>query len=267
MDDRLQQIGNLFFALPQVKAVTLAGSRTLPHADPASDYDIYVYVAEDIPVEEREKIIMPRAEKAEINNQFWETGDEWLELSDGLKFDVMYRWCDWVEAQITRVMTAHQASVGYSTALLHNIIHSQILFDRDGWFAKLQSRANQSYPDGLQRAIIAKNHPILRGKLSSYIKQIEIAIKRDDAISVNHRVSALLASYFDILFAINKVPHPGEKRQLIYSQTLCPKRPQNMEAHIAHILQQTRAPSEALIDIIHTLLNALDTLLIDENLI
>ena len=46
----------------------------------------------------------------------------------------------------------------------------------------------------LRRAIVAKNWPILRRNQSSYRRQIELAIERDDAVSVHHRVTALVAS-------------------------------------------------------------------------
>jgi hypothetical protein len=29
-------------------------------------------------------------------------------------------------------------------------------------------------------------------------------------VSLNHRTAALLASYFDVLFALNRVHHPGD---------------------------------------------------------
>jgi hypothetical protein len=55
---------------------------------------------------------------------------------------------------------------------------------------------------------------------SCYLKQIRAAIVRHDPVSLNHRVAAWLASYFDILFAINGRFHPGEKRLLIYAAEL-----------------------------------------------
>jgi len=54
----------------------------------------------------------------------------------------------------------------------------------------------------------------LRTTQSSYRHQIELAIARNDPVSVNHRVAALLASTFDIVFAATRTLHPGEKRLL-----------------------------------------------------
>ncbi|HET7095512.1 MAG TPA: hypothetical protein VFI22_18620, partial [Thermomicrobiales bacterium] len=72
-----------------------------------------------------------------------------------------------------------------------------------------------------ERAIVAKNHPILREARSRYRTPIQQAIDRRDAVSIQHRITALLASCFDVLFAINAVPHPGEKRLLACALAQC----------------------------------------------
>jgi hypothetical protein len=48
---------------------------------------------------------------------------------------------------------------------------------------------------------------------------------RGDAVSVNHRAAAFLASAFDVIFALNRVLHPGEKRLVSYVEASCPLRP------------------------------------------
>jgi catechol 2,3-dioxygenase-like lactoylglutathione lyase family enzyme len=113
-------------------------------------------------------------------------------------------------------LVRHEAAIGYTTCFWYNVVHSEPLFDPRGWYRQLQERARVPYPEGLRRAVVRKNWPILRRNRSSYRRQIELALNRGDAVSVQHRVTALLASYFDVCFAVEKQLHPGEKRLLTY---------------------------------------------------
>ena len=202
-----------FAEFPHVIAVVLAGSRGGGTSDPESDFDIYVYTAVEVPVEFRRSLL---GEGAEIDNRFWEPGDEASDLAAGLKLDIMYRSPKWMEEQLDRILVRHEAAIGYTTCFWFNVLHSEPLFDREGWFQQLQGRANIAYPDELRRAVIAKNWPILRHNQSSYRRQIELALQREDGVSVQHRLTALLASFFDVWFALERQPHPGEKRLLTY---------------------------------------------------
>ncbi len=262
----LETIAQKFGELPQVEAVALAGSRTADVADAKSDFDLYVYTTAEIPAAIRQNLAAHFAERVEINNQFWEPGDEWIDAQSALGVDIMYRHPQWTEEQIERVLVKHQASVGYSTCFWYNVVNSKILFDRRGWFAQLQQRANQPYPEPLRRAIVAKNYPILRHNISSYLHQIECAVARQDLVSVHHRTTALLASYFDILFAFNRLPHPGEKRLVDFAKKFCASLPVEMETQMTQIIK-TLADREAILPAINKLLDGLETLLIAEKLL
>ena len=162
----------------------------------------------------------------------------------------------------------HQASVGYSTCFVYNVLHSQILHDRGNWFASLRAKAEQPYPDSLRRAIVAKNYPILRLTLSSYLHQIAVALDRKDSFSVHHRVVALLASYFDIIFAVNRLFHPGEKRLVAYVLAKCPKRPPKFDMQVYKLLSATALTNQSdLLAAAKDLLDNLDELLINEKLL
>jgi hypothetical protein len=193
-----------------------------------------VYVTEDIPLNARQEIAAsPR--QAEIGNATWEPGDEWVDNGNGTRVDVMYRHVRWIEEQIDRVLVRHEASPGYSTCFWYNVLHSKALFDHTGWFGALQWSAQVGYPAELKRNIIEKNLRLLRKTQSSYLHQIELALKRSDPVSVNHRVAALLASYFDVVFAVNDLPHPGEKRLLLHAAQ-CPRRPPEMERQVRAVV-------------------------------
>jgi len=264
----LEEVTAEFAALPGVTAVVLSGSKAGEFSDDYSDLDLYVYSDPEPSKAWRAELGRKFGDRASIGNNFGEPGDEWAAPRAGIIVDIMYRSPAWIEEQLDRVLLRHQASVGYSTCFVHNVLHSKPLYDRDEWFTSLQAKAEQPYPEPLRRAIVAKNHPILRRTLSSYVHQITIALKRNDRVSVNHRITALLSSYFDILFALNRLPHPGEKRLVTYMLEKCPRRPPGFQTQVNDLLL-----SIASIDLpetlarINALLDGLDTLLIEERLI
>lgn len=259
-----QTIAEQFSALSEVEAVTLGGSHSTDTADNASDMDLYVYARDGkVNLDSRRALLQDRADTFELDNRFWEPGDEWLERESGTHIDVIYRDVGWIIDEIYTITVRHRARLGYSTCLWYNVLHTTPLYDRGNWFAELQKGARQTgYPDALMIAIIKKNHPVLRKNLSSYLHQIERAQARGDFVSVQHRVTALLASYFDILFALNKLPHPGEKRMLAFAERECEKQPPDMREQVTAVLY-----TDNRVQSVNHLINGLDDLLIAEGLL
>jgi hypothetical protein len=194
----------------------LAGRQSGSRADTESDYDIYVFTTSDIPLLERRALAERFDPNPEIGNTWFGPGDEWTDVATGTSVDLMYWDRNGFEDQSRDVIERHRPSLGYSTSLWFTLKRMVSLFDGDGWLARMNTLAKTPYPDELQRAIVTWNRPLLRTTQASYRHQLEIAIQRDDPVSVNHRVTALLASIFDIVFAVGKTQHPGEKRQLAY---------------------------------------------------
>jgi predicted nucleotidyltransferase len=224
-----------YAALPGVVAVALGGSRAMGTAGEGSDVDLYVYAGAEPPLDAR-AAIAAGAPRAEIGNRAFEPGDEWVDAASGVHVDAMFRTPAWIEEELDRVLVRHEPRTGYTTALWHGVRTSRALVDPGGWYAALQARAAAPYPEPLARAIVARNVPLLRRALSSYVRQLEKAVRRGDAVSANHRVAALLASAFDALFAVNRETHPGEKRLVALALTRCPRRPPAFAEQVAALL-------------------------------
>jgi len=143
--DVIQRLTQAFGKLPQVLAVVLGGSRAAATSDVASDYDLYVYTVREVPVDFRRTLL---GESAEIDNRFWEPGDEWSDPSTGTHIDIMYRSPEWIEGQIERILSRHEASLGYTTCFWYNVVHSEALLDPRGWYQGLQNRGRVAYPEG-----------------------------------------------------------------------------------------------------------------------
>ena len=268
MNTQQMQIANRlsdrFSQLPEVEAVAVAGSIAAGHGSPTSDIDLYVYPTKPIPAEVRLQIGREFSDDVQLVD-FWSDGLEWNDPATNIPVDVIFFLTDWMQEQIDRVLVRHEAWLGYTTCFWHTVRVSQILFDRNGWFAKLQEQANQPYPDVLVNAIVSQNFPPLRDVYSSYSEQIGKSIERNDPVSLNHRIAAFLASYFDILFAINRVPHPGEKRLLDIVEESCSKYPANMRSDVTRLTQATNVSSDEAMQIVGDIVNNLETLLKNEN--
>lgn len=242
-----------------IQAITVSGSIRNGYGTEKSDVDTYVYITRDISPSERETIINIDV----INKQaidFWGASDYFIDAQTGVEVDFMYFRTDFIESELNRPLEQHQANIGYSTAFWHTIKQSLIIYDKDNWFTNLQVKAKQPYPDELVHAIITKNFPILRDIATSYKHQIAKAITRQDLISINHRISAFLASYFDVLFAVNKVTHTGEKRLMQFALQ-CAKQPENMQADINSLLNHSSSANEAILEDIENLVENLRDLI------
>lgn len=233
----LKQIITEFKEDDRIRAIALGGSSASGYNDEASDYDLYFYTTKPVSVERRFRIAEKFAKSFEVDNNFFENGDEWILKDSGKGVDIMYRSPDWIEEQVKRIWDNYGASVGYSTCFIYNIKFSDALYDPQDWYKKLQDKISSEYPEQLTRNIVAKNLPLLYGKMAaSFTDQILLAIKRDDINSVNHRITAFLASYFDVIFALNKQLHPGEKRLIRFAQENCKILPVDFKSNIENLI-------------------------------
>jgi predicted nucleotidyltransferase len=212
MTAALDEIVQRLSSLPQVESIAVGGSRATGAGDAYSDYDLYVFITAPIASATRRELAMQFDPYPEIGNQWWGDADYWTD--DKLAYDLMFWGAVDFEAGLRRVIELYQPSNGYSTAFWYTARNMAPLFDRAGWLASIQALAMTPYPDALVEAIIRHNRPLMRDLHTSYRNQIARAIALDDPVSVNHRVTELLATAFDIIFAHHRILHPGEKRQL-----------------------------------------------------
>jgi len=220
-----------------------------------------------IPVKIRKEIITELGfQTANIGLTYWDDGDEWFDKKTGIEVDLIYWHTTWIKDEMSGLLNSNFAKTGYTTCFWHTILNSNCLFDRSSWFADFKSDISVPYSDKLRNAVIAKNYPVLKNIIPSYYNQIKKAAVRNDLISINHRVAAFLASYFDIIFAVNKIPNPGEKKIIQFIKENCEILPDNMERQISSLLKPASGYGNSILKDIDSLLSNLDELLKSENL-
>ena len=248
MDNTFKEIIDEYQKYDEVKAIAIGGSSAGKSSDNMSDIDLYVFVKKDILLGNRENFIPKYSSKHEIGGEYFGSGDEYFVDKMNKQLDVMYWNVNWFEEIVDNVWVKHYPSNGYTTAFLFTLKNFEIIYDTDNWLKNLQDKVKGDYPKELKENIIKRNLMLLKDKpFASYYEQIEKGVKRGDIVSINHRIAAFLASYFDIIFALNETFHPGEKRLIQYAKENLRILPQDFEVNIEKLLIQ---PNPETLDIL-----------------
>lgn len=246
--------------LPQVEAIALGGSRAGTVYDEKSDYDIYLYCTAPISENTRREIMSKYCSYVEYSNHYWELEDNGT-LNNGIDFDLLLRNLDDFTADVASVVEHHQARNGYTTCMWHNLLTCKILYDANGRLKAAKERFSVPYPPELKQNIISRNRMLLRGSMPAYEEQIKKAVKRGDLVSINHRISAFMESYFDLLFALNEQTHPGEKRLIPLSTQRCSILPEAFQENLAKLFTDLYTNPQMISEDLNRILNALEKIL------
>ncbi len=175
-EDLARRVAERFADVPSIVAVALGGSTVCGSSDAESDIDCYVYTSEPLALDLRRQIAahLGGSAETEIGNEFWEPGDEWCDQSSRISVDVMYRQPVWLEDQLERLLIRHEACLGYSTCLWHNVYTSSCLFDRDSWYHHMQEWSHQPYPEPLRLTFIHNLQTELKSEMNALQQRLDM---------------------------------------------------------------------------------------------
>lgn len=244
--------------LKEIDAILLGGSRATNTYDEKSDYDFYVYINKPISSEVRKKVLDKYCSYMEYGNEFWELEDDGI-LNNGIEIEFIYRSIIDIE-NMMKSLQDKNVGHGYTTCFLDNLLDSKIMFDKTGKLLQLKEENKNTLNAVLAKKIIEENYPLIKDSMPALLGQVKKAVGRNDLLSINHRITEYFAIYFDIVFAVNLEPHPGEKRMLEYAlkQDFIPK---NMEIDITRLFNMVYHDNEAMVQSLQSLSDNLETLL------
>lgn len=244
-------------ALDEVEAIALGGSRAGEVFDAKSDYDVYVYCTAAIPESVRADILKKYCGRMEIGNSFWEYEDNCV-LNSGVDIDILYRDLDEFVKGVSEVVDGHLARNCYTTCMWHNLKTCKIVYDGSGRLTEYKKRYSCAYPKELKANIISRGMKLIRNAMPAFEVQIEKAVGRGDVISMNHRVTEFFAAYFDVIFAMNELTHPGEKRLVELCEKNCKILPDDFRGNIERLLHDLFGASDRVSSDLDSIITALE---------
>ncbi|TNF06988.1 MAG: DUF4037 domain-containing protein [Bacillota bacterium] len=231
----------------EIVAIVLGGSRATNNHDVNSDYDVYVYTSKAIDERMRKSIIDPYVSYMEYSNSFWELEDDGT-LKNGVDIEFIYRDINHIESNLLNTLNGN-ISNGYSTCFLDNFMNSLIIYEKNHVITNIRKKLLEIDWNTMFDKIIIENMKLIRDSMPSIYYQIEKAFKRHDTLSVNHRLTAYFSIVFDVIFALNKTLHPGEKRLLEFTKRLKIV-PNDFDVHVNQIFEKAYVDSKKALEIL-----------------
>jgi len=252
----------LFQKFEEVDAITLGGSRASENYDSTSDYDVYVYLNSDLGTEKRKNALSQTCNHTDMDKTCWGARWDSCVLNNDIPIEFTYLSLEDTRQSLQNTLEKHIAWGGYTTCTCYVFFNSIVLYDPKGLYDNLVKQFTIPYPEQLRRNIISANKELINGIVPSYLNQIEKAIKRNDVVSINHRLAEFTKSYFDIIFALNRTFHPGEKRLIELSAELCEWLPVDFETDLRSLFSSNG--NDKTLPIIRKLISNLDDLIAKE---
>jgi hypothetical protein len=221
--DEARRLAEALRDTPGLAAVTLGGSAVFGMADAASDLDLHVYWRAPLaPDAERAARLEPLADPGSVTAGISTWGLEDHLRVGGRPVELVYVNLDDLLALAERAYGPGLVDEGFVTAPLAYVAAGQVLLDQTGELTALRERLLAGYPEATRRTLCGDNPARLR----AYLKQLRTAQARGDLLYVQHRRYSVQMVFFNLLFALNRVYNPGEKRLHRHGER-CQLRPRN----------------------------------------
>ena len=260
-------IVNEYKVLDDVLAITLSNSRNNEKKDFFYDIEIDIILKKEIDFSKREYILKKLSDTIETVQGKYGDKDIFILRNSTVQVVISYLTVDKLENNLINVVEKYEAAEGDTTYLWKKVKNAFVAYDRNNVFKTLQDKYNVDYPDKLKLNIINKNYHLLKNSFFSYYNQIGKAISRGDIEGLNNKINKFLGSYFDIIFALNKVKHPGGKKVIDIINTKCHKKPVNIDENIDGLLESVTACDDSILEKIDNIIDELKKLLEEEKLI
>ncbi len=242
--------------MPHVVGVSLGGSTGTGLADASSDLDLHVYW--------RPPLMTPE-ERASRLSQIGDVGSVRVDVRSwgledhvgvsGRLVELIYQHFDDLWGHVEQAYTSALQDEGYTTAQLHSVANGRLLYDPSGTLLALRKRLHTEFPEATRQHLL-RYHPAL---LRMYVNHIGRAQGRGDLLFVQHRRYTVQMLFFNLLFALNRIYHPGEKRLVQHLQR-CVLQPHDCTARWLHTTTLA-ANDSALADALGQLVADLTTLI------